>query len=254
MLTYCFESAYVARTLAKCRKNVLAVVDTEGHEKAVREAVSRGVWVYGYLNVGALEKERSYYNDFKHLRLARYEGWDGEYWINPTAKEWQEHIISEAKKIKATGAIGLYLDNTDIYYMCLQGFREGKTEMLRSAPSAQAVYNALSSIILKISALGLIVMPNGGDTFLRKFMVAHPNVIKTINQEGVFYSELNKKNKSADTKYYKDWCKWAQKRISGKVRIICYVTIKSEQAKIKAYCLAHGWDVYFSKHKELRGD
>ena len=47
-LTYCFESTYIARTLAKCRKNDLAVVDTEGNEKAVRNAVSRGVWVYGY--------------------------------------------------------------------------------------------------------------------------------------------------------------------------------------------------------------
>ena len=254
MLTYCFESAYVARTLARCKRNDLAVIDTEGHEKAVKEAVKRGVWVYGYLNVGALEKERSYFERFHHIRLAKYSGWDGEYWINPTAKEWQEHIISEAKKIKATGAIGLYLDNTDIYYMCLQGFREEKTKMLRSAPSAQAVYNALSSIILKIHALGLIVMPNGGDTFVRKFITAHPRVIPTINQEGVFYQELNEKNSATDTAYYKDWCKWAQKRISGKVRIIEYTTSKTERAKIKAYCLAHGWDVYFSKHKELRGD
>jgi endo-alpha-1,4-polygalactosaminidase (GH114 family) len=254
MLTYCFESAYVPRTLAKCKKNDLAVVDTEGYEKAVREAVRRGVYVYGYLNVGALEKERPYYDKLKHLRLARYDGWSGEYWIDPTAREWQDHIVDLAKMVKATGAIGLYLDNTDIYYMCQQGFREEKTKMLRSAPSAQAVYNALSSIILKINALGLIVMPNGGDTFVRKFITAHPKVIPTINQEGVFYSELNKKNKPSDTQYYKDYCKWAQKKISGKVRIICYVTIKSEQAKIKAYCLAHGWDVYFNKHKELRGD
>lgn len=254
MLTYCFESAYVAGTLAKCRKNDLTVIDTEGHEKAVREAVKRGVWVYGYLNVGALEKERSYFERFHHIRLAKYSGWDGEYWINPTAKEWQEHIISEAKKIKATGAIGLYLDNTDIYYMCLQGFREEKTKMLRSAPSAQAVYNALSSIILKIHALGLIVMPNGGDTFVKRFITKNPSVIATINQEGVFYETLNRKNKSADTRYYKDYCKWAQKHVSGKVRIIEYTSSKSEQAKIKAYCIAHGWDVYFSKHKELRGD
>ncbi len=48
MLTYCFESTYVAITTARCRKNDLAVVDTEGHEKAVKEAVKRGVWVYGY--------------------------------------------------------------------------------------------------------------------------------------------------------------------------------------------------------------
>jgi uncharacterized protein (TIGR01370 family) len=168
MLTYCFESTYVPRTLARCRKNDLAVVDTEGHEKAVREAVSRGVWVYGYLNVGALEKQRPYYEKLKHLRLAKYEGWDGEYWIDPTAREWQEHILSLAKQIKATGAIGLYLDNTDIYYEILK--RQISKQYSRNLPSAQAVYTALANIILKINALGLIVMPNGGDTFVRKFI------------------------------------------------------------------------------------
>lgn len=254
MLTYCFESSHVPRTLARCKRNDLAVVDTEGNEKAVRNAVSRGVYVYGYLNVGAVESGRSYYENFHHIRLAKYSGWDGEYWINPTAKEWQDHCIALAKEIKATGAIGLYLDNTDIYYMCLQGFKEEKTKMLRSAPSAQAVYNALSNIILNIHKLGLIIMPNGGDVFLRKFMTAHPGGIASINQEGVFYETLDKKNKSAYTKYYKNWCKWADKRISGKVRLIEYVSSKTEQAKIKAYCLAKGWDVYFSKHKELRGD
>ena len=254
MLLYCFEKAYIKKTLDKCKRNDLAVVDTDGCEAVVKAAVSRGVLVYGYLNIGALEDGRSYYQKFKSLRIAYYDGWDGEYWIDVTDKGWQDHILDLAKKIKACGAIGLYLDNADVYYMCQQGFKEEKTHMLRKAPSAQAVYNALSSMILKIHALGLIVMPNGGDTFLKKFMVAHPNVIATINQEGVFFESLNKKNKSADTRYYKDWCKWAQKRISGKVRIIEYTSSKTEQAKIKAYCLAHGWDVYFSKHKELRGD
>ena len=254
MLTYCFESSLVPRTLAKCKKNDLAVVDTEGQESAVRTAVKRGVHVYGYLNVGAVENGRSYYENFHCIRLAKYSGWAGEYWIDPTAREWQEHVVDLAKTIKATGAIGLYLDNTDIYYMCQQGFEEEKTKMLRSAPSAQAVYNALSNMILKINALGLIVMPNGGDVFLRKFMIAHPGIIKTINQEGVFYQELNEKNSATDTKYYKNWCKWAQKRISGKVRIIEYTSSKTEQAKIKVYCVVHRWDVYFSKHKELRGD
>lgn len=251
-LRYCFENPI--KTLQKSKPHDLAVVETQGYESAVRQAVKRGVWVYGYLNVGAVENGRSYYERFHHIRLAKYSGWDGEYWVNPTAKEWQEHCINIAKEIKATGAIGLYLDNTDIYYMCLQGFREEKARMLRPTPSAQAVYTALSNIILKINALGLIVMPNGGDVFVRKFITAHPKVIPTINQEGVFYSELNKKNKSSDTQYYKDYCKWAQKRISGKVRLIEYTSSKTEQAKIKAYCLAHGWNVYFSKHKELRGD
>jgi hypothetical protein len=96
-------------------------------------------------------------------------------------------------------------------------------------------------------------MPNGGDVFLKKFIKAHPNVIATVNQEGVFYEDF-KKNSAEDTAYYKAWCKWAKKNISGKVRIIEYTTSKTAQASIKAYCKLHGWDVYFSKHKELRGD
>ena len=59
-LRYCFESSYIPSVLAKCRKNDLAVVDTEGCESAVRTAVKRGVYAYLYLNVGALEKERPY--------------------------------------------------------------------------------------------------------------------------------------------------------------------------------------------------
>lgn len=47
-LTYCFESSLIPSTLAECRKNDLAVVDTEWQESAVRTAVKRGVWVYGY--------------------------------------------------------------------------------------------------------------------------------------------------------------------------------------------------------------
>lgn len=255
-LKYCFEQKYVQRTLKNCKKNDLAVIDTDGIDPAIiKNAIARGVYIYGYLNVGALEKERSYYSKFKHLRLAEYNGWAGEYWVDVTDKEWQRHLINEAIKMKKLGVIGLYFDNADIYYMCKEGFKEEDTDMMQKAPSANSVYKALAHIILTIqNDVGLIVMPNGGDVFLRKFMVAHPNVIKTINQEGVFYSELNKKNKSADTKYYKDWCKWADKRIIGKARLIEYVSSKTEQARIKAYCFAKGWDVYFSKHKNLCGD
>lgn len=52
-LQYCFESSYVSRTLSASKKSDLAVVDTEGRESLVITAVRRGVYVYGYLNVGA---------------------------------------------------------------------------------------------------------------------------------------------------------------------------------------------------------
>ena len=236
------------RTLSSMKQG-LAVVDTDGCEPSVIKAVKRGLLVYGYLNAGALERERSYYKKFKHLRIANYEGWDGEYWVDVTDMQWQLHLIEEAKKIKATGAIGLYLDNTDIYYMVKHGFKNP----MRAVPSPMSVYAALTNVILKIHKLGLVVMPNGGDVFLRKFMSAHPNVITTINQEGVFYEDFKKQSKE-ETAYRKEWCKWAQERISGKVRIIEYCRKPEERAKVAAYCIAHGWHYYISKHTELRGD
>ena len=53
-LRYCFEESYIRKTLARSKRSDLAVVDTDGCESAVRAAVKRGVWVYGYINAGAL--------------------------------------------------------------------------------------------------------------------------------------------------------------------------------------------------------
>ena len=254
MLTYCFEQDKVLKTLNRCKKNDLAVIDTDGIDpKWIRKAVDRGVYVYGYLNIGALEKERSYYTAFKSLRLAKYDGWEGEYWIDPTHANWQAHIYEEAEKIKATGAIGLYLDNTDIYWMCKEGFKEQKSTMMQTAPKAADVYNALASMVRGISRMGLIVMPNGGDEFVSRFIRENPGVIKTINQESLFYEDFKRLPKE-ETEYRKAYMKWAAKRISGKVRGIEYCKKASEIAYVKAYYAAHGWDVYISKHKNLEGD
>ena len=250
-LRYCFEESKVLRTLNASRKNDLAVIDTDGiSTAAIKAACARGVRVYGYINAGALERERSYYGRLKHLRIAKYEGWAGEYWIDPTADEWKEHIVALAKAIKDTGAIGVYLDNTDIYYMCGHGFKNP----MRKAPSKEAVYHALEDIVDTIQTdIGLIVMPNGGDDFVRRFVTEHPGIIQTINQEGLFYENFKKQSKE-ETEYRKAYMKWAAKHIKGKVRGIEYCKKPAEIAYVKAYYAAHGWDVYISKHKNLEGD
>lgn len=51
MMVYCFELQYVKRALAKCNRNDLAVVDTDGISMyEINYACARGVWVYGYIN------------------------------------------------------------------------------------------------------------------------------------------------------------------------------------------------------------
>lgn len=251
-LRYCFEQDKVVKTLRATKKKGLAVIDTDGISKSeILQAVNRGVFVFGYLNAGALEKERGYYSKYKSLRLAPYEGWSGEYWVDPTARAWQQHLCDTAENIKKTGAIGLYFDNPDIYYMVGHGFGE---KAMRSAPSKDAVYKALANTINTIQAdIGLTVMPNGGEDFTMRFMKAYPGRIKTINQEGILYENF-RRQPSRETRYRTEWMSWA-KRHGAYPRGIEYVKSAAGIAKCKAYYLAHGWPgLYISRHTNLCGD
>jgi len=249
-LRYCFEEDHVKATLARSKPSDLAVIDSDGISKAViQAAVSRSVMVYDYVNCGALEKGRSYYDKYKHLRLARYEGWSGEYWIDPTAKEWIDHCINLAVAAKDKGAIGIYLDNSDIYYMV----RHIHKSYDRPLPDQTAVYRALRSIVCGINDLGLVVMPNGGDSFVRRFYTEHPTVIKTINQEGALFEDFKRQPKS-ERQYRTEYMDWARKK-GMYVRGIEYCKKTRHIAECKAYYLAHGWKgLYISKHTDLRGD
>ena len=253
----CLEQDYVLKTLVKSKKNDLAVVDIDGEiyaSKYIKEAVDRGVHVYGYLNACALEKERDYYEQFKDLRIARYSGWPGEYWVDITDERWQKHLLSEAERFKKAGCKGLYFDNCDLYYMCVVGFREANTELIKPAPRGWSVYESLKNIMKEIVyGLGMTVMPNGGDTFVRKLILnGHKDLVRTVIQESVLYSG-NKRVSSEDTKYftnYLDWCK--SKGI--KTRGIEYTNKTVDAFKAKAYYKKHGWDICISKHSYLKGD
>lgn len=249
-LRYCFEEDHVKATLARSKPSDLAVIDSDGISKAViQQAVSRGVMVYDYINCGALEKGRSYYDKYKNLRLARYEGWPDEYWIDPTAEEWKQHCLDLARQAREKGAIGIYLDNTDIYYQA----RHIKKSLERDLPDQTEVYRALRSIVCGIADLGLIVMPNGGDAFVRRFYTEHPTVIKTINQEGALFEDFKRQPKS-ERQFRTEYMDWARKK-GMYVRGIEYCKKTRHIAECKAYYKLHGWKgLYISKHTDLRGD
>lgn len=252
----CLEQDYVLKTLAKSKKNDLAVVDIDNIKpRFVQEAVARGVHVYGYLNACALEKERSYYDDFKDLRIAAYSGWPGEYWVDITDEKWKKHLISEAKRFKEAGCKGLYFDNTDLYYQCVVGFREDKTKLLRPAPRGWSVYETLLEVMTTlVKDLGLVVMPNGGDGFVTKLIMnGHRDLLKTVIQESVLYSN-SKRVSSEDTKYFTDYLDWCKKK-GLYIRGIEYTNKLAQAATAKAYYRRRGWQaIYISKHPDLRGD
>lgn len=253
-LRYCFESEYAERTLGLTKAHGLAVVDLEGvTQTAIEKALARNIFLYAYLNAGALESSRSYFGKFKNSLLAKYDGWKGEYWIDPTSKAWRDHLVAQAAAMQKRGAIGLYFDNADIYYMCAKGFGEEKTKMIRKAPSSGLVFEALAETVFRIQKTGMIVMPNGGDTFVRRFVREEPGIIKTVNQEGVCYEDKRAQSKS-EKKYrteYLDWCLHQGMYIRG----IEYPKNKAQALIAKAYYKKHGWQgIYISYHKDLRGD
>lgn len=255
-LRYCFEESKVRKTLERSRKNDLAVIDSDGIPVSViKKARNRGVLIYDYLNVGALERERSYYNRFKHLRIASYDGWTGEYWVDVTDTEWRSHLFEEAEKKKKAGAIGLYIDNTDIMWMCAEAL-DGMDTM-RKVPDEQDVFEALAGLLRDIRyKLGLVVMPNGGDTFVRALFALCADadkIVQTVNQEGVLYLD-NQRQRKADTAYYTKYLDWCVSK-GLYVRGIEYTKSRTAALRCRAYYAAHGYKgLYISKHKNLEGD
>jgi endo-alpha-1,4-polygalactosaminidase (GH114 family) len=248
----CFEEKYVKRTLDKSKKNDMAIIDPDGIDtRIVEAAANRGVHVYGYLNACALEKERWYYNQFKDIRIAPYEGWPDEYWVDVTSERWKDNLIAAAKAMKGYGVKGLYFDNTDLYYMCLKGFGD---KAMRTPPRAWSVYTALLDVMQRITVMGMVVMPNGGDDFVRKLVNnGHRDLVKTVIQESVLYSD-NKKVSKSDTKYFTEYLDWCKKH-GIYVRGIEYCKSAKDILYAKAYYLKHGWPgLYISKHHNLEGD
>ena len=250
---YCLEHRYVSRTLTNSKKNNLAVIDPTGISTSlIAKAKDRGVVVYGYINAGALENTRKYYDQFKHLRICEYDGWPGEYWIDVTSSSWKTHLIDEAKKQKAAGVTGVYFDNVEIYYMVKHGFH-GK-HLYRNPPSQESVYKALSEVIKKIeNEVGILVMPNCGDTFVRRFEKDNPGVIKEVNVEGVLYEDFDRKS-GDEVRYltsYLDWCAGRGMVTRG----IEYTKSSSGAEESRKYYKKHGWtSVYISRHENLEGD
>ena len=250
---YCLEQRYVSRTLTNSKKNNLAVIDPTGISTSlIAKAKNRGVVVYGYINAGALEKTRKYYSQFEHLRICEYDGWPGEYWVDVTSSSWKTHLIDEAKKQKAAGVTGVYFDNVEIYYMVKHGFHG--EHLYRDPPSQESVYKALSEVIKKIeNEVGILVMPNCGDTFVRRFEKDNPGVILEVNVEGVLYEDFDRKS-SEEVRYltsYLDWCAGRGMVTRG----IEYTKSSSGAEESREYYKKHGWtSVYISRHKDLEGD
>ena len=103
------------------------------------------------------------------------------------------------------------------------------------------------------SEVGIRVMPNGGDTFVRRFVAENPGVLKEVIAESVVY-DGNRRTSASDCKYLTNYLNWCRNQ-GIYVRGIEYINTTAGAQEVLDYYEQQGWpEVYISKHKNLMGD
>ena len=95
-------SYYAADQISKLSAFDLVEIDTEGGtdnytQSDVKQLKDGGVIVVSYLNVGACETFRSYWKQCEKFKLAPYEGYPGEYWMDVTKSDYHTLLITAAE-------------------------------------------------------------------------------------------------------------------------------------------------------------
>lgn len=220
----------------------LMIIDAAGFTEADVAALhQKSDKVYSYLNVGALESFRGYFADYSDLTLKPYENWPDEYWVNVADKRWQRLSAELADSYKKKGVDGLFLDNVDVYW---------------HYPN-EDVYKGLLAILRSIKKLGLPVIINGGDTFVRALLDRDEldDLIVGVNQESVFTSiDFSDGSFGAcladDNNYYLAYL--AQVKAEGlAVYLIEYGADEAARAIINKYCSEQGYIPFHARSLNL---
>lgn len=202
-----------------------------------------GKTVYGYLNIGAIEEFRPYYDRFQNLTLADYENWPDERWIDASSPEWQNFIVNEVGKQYADKGIdGLFLDNTDVYYHY----------------QTDSVFEGLCAILKGLKKYDLTLIINGGDTFVSRCIEENiaSSLFDGVNQETVFTridftSKTYGQQAEAETTFFQEYLSKV-KKCGLSVYLLEYRADRALSKRINTYCLENGFLWYNADGLELR--
>lgn len=221
----------------------VVIEPSEFQAKQIRELHAAGKTVYGYLNIGAIEQYRSYYERFREATLGVYEDWPNERWIDVSNPRWQAFVVKMlGKQYADMGLDGFFLDNADVYYHY----------------PTEKTFQGLCAILKGLKAYGVPLLINGGDDFVTRCMnegIA-PSLFDGINQETVF-TTIHFKSKSygrqrkTETLYFKAYLARA-KSCGLAVYLLEYGADPALSRKIDSYCRENGFLWYNAKGLELR--
>lgn len=234
----------VEKNLDRLKDYEIVVIDAQHFKKEEIEAFkARGHKVYSYINIGSLENFRSYYKQYKSLKLGKYEHWDEEIWINVADSKWQDFITKKLMpSLMDKGIDGFFVDNCDVYY------HYKKKEIM----------DGLTFMMKSMVATGKKVLINGGDCYLDAYCKSGgkwSDVITGINQETVFSKIIWNKNKfgtagKEDHKYFTGYIERYAKQ-GADIYLLEYTKDKKLIKEIEQYCKDKGFGYYVSDSIEL---
>lgn len=212
--------------------------------ETIRALKARGQFVYSYISVGALETYRDYFARFEVLKLARYENWPNEYWVDVSDLGWGVFVVDElAKSLAEKGVDGFFLDNFDVYALY----------------PGERTAQGLTRILTGLKAYDLPILINGGDDFVEWLIdEGQGGLISGVNQEGVFSRiedyerDLFEAQPLADRAYFTDYLERAR-RAGLVVYLLEYTTDPALIREIQRYCRDNGFGVYISSSVALDG-
>lgn len=222
----------------------IVIIEPEAFTKEqIADLKKDGKTVYGYLNIGAIENYRSYYNRFQSITLDVYENWPDERWIDVSNENWQKFVVDEiGKTYVEMGFDGLFLDNTDVYYQYPK----------------EEIYQGLCAILRGLKKYDITLMINGGDTFVLRCIEEQiaSELFDAVNQETVFTSinfedETYGMQNGEETVYFKEYLEIA-KECGLSVYLLEYGASPKLQKEIEQYCEKNGYLWYNAKTLELR--
>lgn len=223
--------------------HIVVIEPAEFSAAQIKNLHENGKIVYGYLNIGALEEYRPYYDQFKNITLTAYENWPDERWINTAEPKWQAFIVDKlGKQYAEMGLDGLFLDNTDVYGLY----------------PTEEIFQGLCQILKGLKAYGLSLIINGGDLFVSRNIDEKTalSLFDGINQESVF-TNIQFSNKSygkqgkEETLYFQKYLAKA-KNCGLSVFLLEYNADPELVKKIDAYCHKNGFLWYNAKSLALR--
>ncbi len=219
------------------------VLDAQYFEKEqIDDLKKAGCTVYSYINVGAIENFRDYYETYVQYALGDYENWPEEKWMDTSCVEWQNFLINDlAPSILSKDIDGFFVDNTDVYYHYVR----------------DEIAEGLVTILNGFKAQNAYVLINGGDYFVDGYYETYHNydIFDGINQETVF-SKINWStntfgtNSKQERQYFLDYVE----KIGAANKDVFLLEYSKNTAlirKIDGYCNTHGFKYYVSSTLEL---